>query len=194
MKPAAILSLVFYTAGMPLTFLFILVRYRYEIYRDQSLRQRNQGNSEQSNPHFQIRRRYQELCVPCPFPLFLVSAGRCCAPLLCINQHIAAPLLERGAGRGGRCACVATWGLGCPARECRAVSAIVCIAPCSPSYSLFRPEVYWWRLLLTLRKLSEVTVALMFNSAPLFQAWCVHCCGGCPSKGIFVCTVSRGPS
>jgi hypothetical protein len=40
-------------------------------------------------------------------------------------------------------------------------------------YSLFRPEVYWWRMLLTLRKFSEVAVALMFSSSPLFQAWYV---------------------
>ena len=40
-------------------------------------------------------------------------------------------------------------------------------------YSLFRPELYWWRLVLTLRKFCEVTVALMFSTSPLFQAWCV---------------------
>ncbi len=38
-------------------------------------------------------------------------------------------------------------------------------------YSLFRPELYWWRMVLTLRKFCEVAVALMFSSAPLFQAW-----------------------
>ncbi len=39
--------------------------------------------------------------------------------------------------------------------------------------SMFRPEFYWWRLVLTLRKLCEVVVALMLSSKPLFQAWCV---------------------
>lgn len=44
--------------------------------------------------------------------------------------------------------------------------------PCS----LFRPELYWWRLVLTLRKFCIVGVALMFSSTPLFQAWYVlHC-------------------
>ena len=38
-------------------------------------------------------------------------------------------------------------------------------------YSLFRPELFAWRLVLTLRKFSIVSVALMFSSNPLFQAW-----------------------
>ncbi len=42
-----------------------------------------------------------------------------------------------------------------------------------PRYSLFRPELYWWRMVLTLRKFCEVAVALLFSSTPLFQAWCV---------------------
>jgi hypothetical protein len=36
---------------------------------------------------------------------------------------------------------------------------------------MFRPELYWWRLVLTLRKFCEVAVALMLSSKPLFQAW-----------------------
>jgi hypothetical protein len=39
--------------------------------------------------------------------------------------------------------------------------------------SLFQPELYWWRLVLTMRKFCIVGVALMFSSTPLFQAWCV---------------------
>ena len=39
--------------------------------------------------------------------------------------------------------------------------------------SVFRPEFFYWRLVLTLRKLCEVAVALMFSSKPLFQAWYV---------------------
>jgi hypothetical protein len=38
-------------------------------------------------------------------------------------------------------------------------------------YSLFRPEYFWWRLVIMLRKFCEVAVALMFSSRPLFQAW-----------------------
>ncbi len=41
---------------------------------------------------------------------------------------------------------------------------------------MFRPELYFWRLVLMLRKLLEVAVALMFSSTPLFQAWCVSAC------------------
>jgi hypothetical protein len=37
--------------------------------------------------------------------------------------------------------------------------------------SMFRPEFFYWRLVLTLRKFCEVAVALMFSSKPLFQAW-----------------------
>jgi hypothetical protein len=49
----------------------------------------------------------------------------------------------------------------------------------APSSSLFRPGMYWWRLVLTIRKFCEVAVALMFSSKPLFQAWYViaRCCG-----------------
>jgi hypothetical protein len=42
-----------------------------------------------------------------------------------------------------------------------------------PWPSLFRPDMYWWRLVLTVRKFCFVGVALMFSSTPLFQAWCV---------------------
>lgn len=40
--------------------------------------------------------------------------------------------------------------------------------------SLFRPELYWWRMVLILRKFCFVGVALMFSSTPLFQAWYAH--------------------
>lgn len=63
MKPAAILSLLLYTAGLPLSFLAILVRYRSQISADQSLRQRNLGDSPATNPNFYIRLRFQELYV-----------------------------------------------------------------------------------------------------------------------------------
>jgi hypothetical protein len=50
-------------------------------------------------------------------------------------------------------------------------SGLVCAVLCACRYSLFRPELYWWRMVLTLRKFCEVAVALLFSSAPLFQAW-----------------------
>jgi hypothetical protein len=63
MKPAAVASLVFYTAGFPVAFLAILIRYRREIFLDQTLRQQHKGTDPDTNPHFHIRRRYQELYV-----------------------------------------------------------------------------------------------------------------------------------
>jgi hypothetical protein len=61
LKPAAILSFVCYTVGLPLAFLTILLRHREAIRADQTLRLANDGGSEATNPNFHIRRRYQEL-------------------------------------------------------------------------------------------------------------------------------------
>jgi hypothetical protein len=61
LKPAAAVSLVVYTLGLPLSFLVILLKHRHAIRADQKLRVGNQGNSEATNPNFHIRRRYQEL-------------------------------------------------------------------------------------------------------------------------------------
>lgn len=96
--PPAILSLLVYTIGIPMTFLAILVIHGPAIKLDQTMRAANQGGTEASNPEYYIRKRYQEL------------------------------------------------------------------------YSLFRPDMYWWRLVLTVRKFCFVGVALMFSSTPLFQA------------------------
>lgn len=67
LKPAAALSIVGYTLGLPLTFLGILLRHRHAIYADQTLRMANDGTSPAFNPNFHIRRRYQELyrCAAC---------------------------------------------------------------------------------------------------------------------------------
>jgi hypothetical protein len=61
LKPAAALSIVVYTVGLPTSFLVILVRHRHAIHADQTLRMANQGGSDATNPNFHIRRRYQEL-------------------------------------------------------------------------------------------------------------------------------------
>jgi hypothetical protein len=61
LKPAAALSIVVYTLGLPLTFLAILVRHSHAIFADQTLRVNNEGASEDTNRNFRIRRRYQEL-------------------------------------------------------------------------------------------------------------------------------------
>ena len=56
-------------------------------------------------------------------------------------------------------------------KVCMGMLVDVCLAEFPPLCSMFRPELYWWRLVLTLRKLCEVAVALMLSSRPLFQAW-----------------------
>jgi hypothetical protein len=61
LKPAAALSIVVYTLGLPVAFLTILIRHRGAIHADQTLRVANEGESEATNPNFHIRRRYQEL-------------------------------------------------------------------------------------------------------------------------------------
>ena len=61
MQPAAALSLLIYAAGLPLGFLFILVKHRVSIRADQALRAVGQGTAEATNPYFHIRTRYQEL-------------------------------------------------------------------------------------------------------------------------------------
>jgi hypothetical protein len=38
-------------------------------------------------------------------------------------------------------------------------------------YGVFRPDFTYWRLVLTLRKFGIAAVAIMFTSAPGFQAW-----------------------
>lgn len=42
-------------------------------------------------------------------------------------------------------------------------------------YNIFRPECVYWRLVILVRKFCLTSVALMFSSTPLFQAWCVRC-------------------
>jgi hypothetical protein len=37
-------------------------------------------------------------------------------------------------------------------------------------YSVFKPGMSYWRLVLIFRKLCMVTIGLMFNRSPLFQA------------------------
>lgn len=61
LKPAAALSIVVYTLGLPVSFLVILVWHRHAIFADQTLRASNEGASEDLNRNFHIRRRYQEL-------------------------------------------------------------------------------------------------------------------------------------
>jgi hypothetical protein len=59
--PPAILSLLVYTIGIPMTFLAILVIHGPAIKLDQTMRAANQGGTEASNPEYYIRKRYQEL-------------------------------------------------------------------------------------------------------------------------------------
>ena len=61
LKPAAALSIVVYTVGLPVAFFAILLKYRVEIRADQTLRVASDGNTAASNPNLHIRKRYQEL-------------------------------------------------------------------------------------------------------------------------------------
>ena len=61
LRPAATLSLVCYTVGLPVGFLCILAKHRRSIFKDQSMRVAGQGDTEATNPYFHIRTRYQEL-------------------------------------------------------------------------------------------------------------------------------------
>jgi hypothetical protein len=61
LKPAAVLSMIVYSLGLPVAFLVILVRERDAIRADQVLRMSNSGHSEVSNPNFRTRQRFQEL-------------------------------------------------------------------------------------------------------------------------------------
>ena len=61
LKPAAALSVVVYTIGLPVAFFAILLKYRVEIRADQTLRVASDGNTAASNPNLHIRKRYQEL-------------------------------------------------------------------------------------------------------------------------------------
>ena len=70
--------------------------------------------------------------------------------------------------------------------------APVLFRPHSLPASLFRPELYWWRMILTLRKFCEVAVALMFSSSPLFQAWYAHACFSESPHHQGVCAVRTG--
>jgi hypothetical protein len=54
MKPAAWVSLVVYTTGLPLSFSLILFTHRKAIFRDQSLREKSLGDSIKTNPDFPV--------------------------------------------------------------------------------------------------------------------------------------------
>jgi hypothetical protein len=83
-KPAAALSIVVYTIGLPVSFLAILLRHRAAIFADQTLRMANEGATPETNPNFHIRRRYQELyrfvsrfsLSPPPLPLLFPYLSR----------------------------------------------------------------------------------------------------------------------
>jgi hypothetical protein len=145
LKPAAALSLVGYAVGLPLAFLVLLVKHRASIIADQALRVAGQGGTEATNPYFHIRMQFQEL--------YRCRGGRLCV----VNQGS-----RYFADCGVAMCCTAALTVALPSHP---------LALCVPS--LFRPELYWWRLVLVLRKFCIVGVALMFSSTPLFQAWCV---------------------
>ncbi len=159
LKPAAALSLVGYAVGLPLTFLVLLVKHRASIVADQALRVAGQGSTEATNPYFHIRMQFQELyrCVCTPSLFVRVCGFWVLAVCRRKPPPPPTPLLDG------------------TVRRSPAVPPLWCTHPHPQPFlpSLFRPELYWWRLVLVLRKFCIVGVALMFSSTPLFQAWCV---------------------
>ncbi len=144
MKPAASLSLVLYTAGLPIGTFLILLSHRRAIHDDQTLRMKGLGSTRATNPNYHVRRRFEKL-YRCVLPV-RAGGGTSCTPSVC------------------RCTCARVSGLcGCVDVLCSCRADLVC--------SLFRPEMSWWRLVLFTRKFCIVSVALMFSSTPLFQAW-----------------------
>jgi hypothetical protein len=61
MKTPAALALVFYAAGIPLSFFYFLVKHRKGIQADQALKLQGLGNSAATNTNYHIRRRLQKL-------------------------------------------------------------------------------------------------------------------------------------
>ena len=57
----SIASAVLYTVGIPAVFAVILFRYRVEIREDQKLLAAGTGASPATNPHFSVRRRFNQL-------------------------------------------------------------------------------------------------------------------------------------
>jgi hypothetical protein len=87
MKPAAAMSLVVYTVGLPASFFTILVVHRNSIFLDQTLREKHLGNTPDTNPNWTTRRRFQELCVlavvrtvPPGHLLRVLCLVQCCLP------------------------------------------------------------------------------------------------------------------
>ena len=61
MHAIGIALVVLFGAGLPFLFIVILRRYGSEMFFDQLLRVRNEGESGLTNPHISIRRRYRKL-------------------------------------------------------------------------------------------------------------------------------------
>ncbi len=99
--------------------------------------------------------------------LALLTYGAPCCLQLCMGGAAASSAW----GHGVLCTCVEC--TGAPCRGPLSPLSTTCARPCPLCCvsSLFRPELYWWRLVLTVRKFCIVAVALLFSSTPLFQAW-----------------------
>lgn len=57
----AIASAVVYAVGIPFGFAWVLYRHRAEMREDQLLLSKGTGNSEESNPQYHVRRKYNQL-------------------------------------------------------------------------------------------------------------------------------------
>jgi hypothetical protein len=85
MKPWGYLSIFVYTIGLPSLFAGILYHNREGIIADQQLREKSRGITRETNPHFHIRMRYQELY------RFESRASSCCSQV--VHSSVTATVL-----------------------------------------------------------------------------------------------------
>ncbi len=61
MRAVGAVTIVLYVLGLPAALAFVLVRNWSVVLQDQRLRERGEGESLLSNPHFHFRRRYRKV-------------------------------------------------------------------------------------------------------------------------------------
>jgi hypothetical protein len=61
MRAVAALSVVVYVLGLPMALTAFMVRTWRKVQQDQRLRERGEGDSQLTNPHFHFRRRFRKV-------------------------------------------------------------------------------------------------------------------------------------
>jgi hypothetical protein len=61
MRAVAAITIVYYVLGMPVACAVVLARNWLKVQQDQRLRERGEGDSALTNPHFHFRRRYRKV-------------------------------------------------------------------------------------------------------------------------------------